>query len=54
MQVINRDQNGNEIDLTKITVPVSSAVYDVCKELLAKGESDDRDSHKDAMEEVKT
>ena len=54
MKVINRDHEGNEVDLTAVTVPTTCSVYDVCKEIYTRGESDDRNGHKDAVEEVKT
>lgn len=54
MKVINRDHEGNEVDLTAVTVPTICPVYDVCKVFFTRGDSDDRNGHKDAMEEVKT
>ena len=54
MQVINRDHEGNEVDLTTVTVPTKCSVYDVCKDIYLKGKSDDRNGYKDAVEEVKT
>ena len=54
MKVINRDHEGNEVDLTAVKVPLTCSVYDVCKEFITRGESDDRNGHKDAVEEVKT
>ena len=53
MQVINRDHEGNEVDLTTVTVPTTCSVYDVCKEIYTREGVDVRDSHKGAMEEVK-
>lgn len=52
--MINKDKAGNEIDLSTVKVPLICPVYDVCKVFLTRGNSDDRNSHKDAMEEVKT
>lgn len=52
--MINRDKAGNEIDLSTIKVPLICPVYDVCKVFFTRGDSDDRNGHKDAMEEVKT
>lgn len=50
MKVINVDQNGNEIDLTKIVIPLNSAAYDVCKEVYIRGEHD-RHSNKGTEQE---
>lgn len=54
MKVINCDKNGKEIDLTKITVPLSNAAYDVCKNVFIKRESDDWRGNKDTKEKTET
>ena len=47
MKVINKDQNGNEIDLTKVKIPKVNPVYEVIKGIYA------RNSNKDNQEEKK-
>lgn len=54
MQVINLDQNGNEIDLTKIVVPLNNAAYDVCRRYLEKRDSDVRESNQSSVSEKQT
>lgn len=49
MKVINKDRNGKEIDLTKITVPLNNPAYDICKEAF-KGGINDRSSNKDSVQ----
>lgn len=51
MKIINVDKEGKEIDLTKVTVPLSSAAYNVCKDVFIKRESDDRNSNTIAIHE---
>ena len=53
MKIINCDKNGKEIDLSKITVPPSSAAYEVCKSIYLR-ESDDRTGNKDTKEKTET
>ena len=52
MRVINVDQNGNEIDLAKTVVPLSSAAYNVCKDVFIREGSNDRRSNKDTKEKT--
>lgn len=45
MKVINKDHNGNEIDLGKITVPKDNLVYQTLEGIY------DRDSNKNSNQE---
>jgi hypothetical protein len=47
MKVINLDQSGKEINLTRVKLPITTQVYEVIKGIYA------RNSNKDNQEEKK-